>query len=203
MPFASLISQCCKVRKEGALPCHQAFPSKCMLAALRGVWAWWCVGIGGVLQSIGSVQPCGCRGNQTGGAMPWRLPRSIITAAIAQLGERQTEDLEVPSSILGRGICIVWLVCQKMTQPKQALHFQGASLSSGTKDPRHNTFQQYFPAVLLGFTSWLYPLAAFPSCTFRMQAGRRARARGVVQEQLARTTVSVAAGGIPTAAGQP
>ena len=26
-------------------------------------------------------------------------------AAIAQLGERQTEDLEVPSSILGHGIC--------------------------------------------------------------------------------------------------
>ena len=29
-----------------------------------------------------------------------------IEAAIAQLGERQTEDLEVPSSILGHGIFI-------------------------------------------------------------------------------------------------
>ena len=28
---------------------------------------------------------------------------SFISAAIAQLGERQTEDLEVPSSILGHG----------------------------------------------------------------------------------------------------
>jgi hypothetical protein len=31
-------------------------------------------------------------------------------AAIAQLGERQTEDLEVPSSILGHGILQSW--CQ-------------------------------------------------------------------------------------------
>ena len=30
--------------------------------------------------------------------------RSTATAFIAQLGERQTEDLKVPSSILGEGI---------------------------------------------------------------------------------------------------
>ena len=37
--------------------------------------------------------------------MLWRaLGREVFfTAAIAQLGERQTEDLEVPSSILGHG----------------------------------------------------------------------------------------------------
>ena len=37
-----------------------------------------------------------------------QVPIKVIgiasTAAIAQLGERQTEDLEVPSSILGHGI---------------------------------------------------------------------------------------------------
>ena len=33
-------------------------------------------------------------------------------AAIAQLGERQTEDLEVPSSILGHGILSLAVVLQ-------------------------------------------------------------------------------------------
>ena len=39
-------------------------------------------------------------------------------AAIAQLGESQTEDLEVPGSIPGLGIFapLSWLTC---TQPKQ------------------------------------------------------------------------------------
>ena len=32
---------------------------------------------------------------------------SVLLAAIAQLGERQTEDLKVPGSIPGLGICFV------------------------------------------------------------------------------------------------
>ena len=32
----------------------------------------------------------------------------MTAAAIAQLGERQTEDLEVPSSILGHGMLSVY-----------------------------------------------------------------------------------------------
>ena len=35
---------------------------------------------------------------------PVRTAAGLIHAAIAQLGERQTEDLKVPSSILGLGI---------------------------------------------------------------------------------------------------
>ena len=33
----------------------------------------------------------------------------MLTAAIAQLGERQTEDLKVPGSIPGGGNCNFWL----------------------------------------------------------------------------------------------
>ena len=36
----------------------------------------------------------------------------LFQAAIAQLGERQTEDLEVPSSILGHGILSLAVVLQ-------------------------------------------------------------------------------------------
>ena len=36
-------------------------------------------------------------------------------AAIAQLGERQTEDLKVPSSILGLGICPAYVPCTTCT----------------------------------------------------------------------------------------
>ena len=32
---------------------------------------------------------------------------TLTTAAIAQLGERQTEDLKVPGSIPGLGICLL------------------------------------------------------------------------------------------------
>ena len=35
------------------------------------------------------------------------IARSPLEAAIAQLGERQTDDLKVPGSILGLGICLV------------------------------------------------------------------------------------------------
>ena len=36
----------------------------------------------------------------------WRRPGHECIAAIAQLGERQTEDLKVPGSILGLGIIL-------------------------------------------------------------------------------------------------
>ena len=37
--------------------------------------------------------------------------RALEEAAIAQLGERQTEDLEVPSSILGLATFVHWSLC--------------------------------------------------------------------------------------------
>ena len=40
-------------------------------------------------------------GEGEGGAVDFRGP--LLSAAIAQLGERQTEDLKVPGSIPGRG----------------------------------------------------------------------------------------------------
>ena len=41
------------------------------------------------------------------------IPATICHAEIAQLGERQTEDLKVPGSIPGRGIwCFIFFVSE-------------------------------------------------------------------------------------------
>ena len=42
---------------------------------------------------------------------------NMSNAAIAQLGERQTEDLKVPGSILGLGICL-WGLCSWVRIPQ-------------------------------------------------------------------------------------
>ena len=65
-------------------------------------------------------------GIQRAAVAPWSLPHTLIlhhtlplilSAALAQLGERQTEDLKVPGSIPGGGIFTLACVTGKPLWP--------------------------------------------------------------------------------------
>ena len=64
------------------------------------------------------------------------MPIQTANAAIAQLGERQTEDLEVPSSILDCGIVfftICWLTLKQRRTPGSCRKTQNPSNVSTNK----------------------------------------------------------------------
>ena len=59
----------------------------------------------------------------------------LTSAAIAQLGERQTEDLKVPGSILGLGMCTCLHLCFARLAHVTILLYMPLALSSMTLCP--------------------------------------------------------------------
>ena len=55
----------------------------------------------------------------------------MLSAEIAQLGERQTEDLKVPGSIPGLGTTIKILFCAGVREWKKRGHAVGESAKNG------------------------------------------------------------------------